>query len=145
MNKKVRILYILIVIIVLAIISLLIFTYMNMSDDVYKNDDIRNEDSEIWSYLKLEFYDKDDKLMDSPFNLEPFYLKFYDTKVDVCYNDGCHSTTYNKSGDTLIIDSTNFDYFSGIFSVSYKDDMMLLYDGNDGGNSILYYFSKPVG
>ena len=85
-------------------------------------------------------YDENDNMIEKPFNMENFYLDFHDKKVDVCY-DKCYTTTYTKDNNILTID--DFDYFSGKFEVSYKDNMMLLKTVAEGAY-IIYYFGKPI-
>ena len=39
----------------------------------------------------------------------------------------------------------NSDYFSGVFKVSYENDMMLLKEDSGEFSSTVYYFEKPLG
>lgn len=144
-TKILKIINILIMIIGISIILLAIFICINDSnknsnDNKNRNNSNKNEKITRWYYVDFEFYDVNGNMIEKPFNMENFYLDFHDKKVDVCY-DKCYTTTYTKDNNILTID--DFDYFSGKFEVSYKDNMMLLKTVAEGAY-IIYYFGKPI-
>lgn len=141
MKKKKAFLIILLVLgtLLLAFGIVLKFTSSNNknnSNNEYKKSGL----IERWYYVDFEFYDENDNMIEKPFNMENFYLDFYTKTVDVCY-DKCYTTTYTKDNNILTID--DFDYFSGKFEVSYKDNMMLLKTVSEGAY-IIYYFGEPI-
>lgn len=146
MDKRIKILRILVILIVISIALLLVFVYINKNNKDSNEDKNYNDFSEYeyikkWYYVTSEYYDENGKLMDKPFELEDFYLYFHTDTVDVCY-DECYTTSYIKHDNILTIGS--FDYFSGTFEVSYEYNTMVLKSVYDGKVRIVYYFGKPI-
>lgn len=145
MKKKNIFLIILLLIGILLLTSgiILVFTSINNNKNKNENNEYSESDTiKRWYYVDFEFYDENDNMIEKPFNMKDFYLDFHTDTVDVCYdNDECHTTTYTEDNSILTID--DFDYFSGKFEVSYKDNMILLKTINAGGY-IIYYFGKPI-
>lgn len=145
-NKRINILRIFVVLIIISIILLLTFVYLNRdkvndNDDGKKNNDFSEYDSiKRWYYVDVEFYDENGNMIEKPFDMENFYLDFHTDTVDVCY-DECYTTPYFRHDNILTIGS--FDYFSGTFEVSYETNMMLLKTVGEG-TYIIYYFGKPI-
>ncbi|MDY5992514.1 MAG: hypothetical protein SPJ06_00805 [Bacilli bacterium] len=141
MKKKKSFLIILLVLgtLILAFGFVLNFTSSNNKNNS-NNESKKSDLIEKWYYVDFEFYDENGNMLEKVFNMEDFYLDFYTKTVDVCY-DKCYTTTYTKDNNILTID--DFDYFSGKFEVSYKDNMMLLKTITEG-TYIIYYFGKPI-
>lgn len=145
MDRKIKVMYVFIIVIILLIVGFLWFVYSNkrnMNDDSNKNND--NNDV-TWVYMRHEIRDENGNQVDSSFNFDAFYLVFHKDTVDVCYNE-CYTTGYYVDGEYMTIDyfESSSSVFSGTYKVSYGDDTMMLYDGEDGSPSILYYFGKPI-
>lgn len=136
-DKKIKILYLCIVVILLVIIGFLTFVFIKKQDTKANN---KNYDT--WSYTKYETYDNNGNKIDIPYDMAPFTLTFRGDKVDVCY-EKCYTNNYTKNDDILTIN--NSDYFSGVFKVSYEDNMMLLKEDSGEFGSTIYYFEKPLG
>lgn len=137
MNKKIKVLYLCIFIILLVMIGLLIFVFVKKQGT--KLDD---KNYETWSYTNYETYDNNGNMIEISYDMAPFTLTFRDDKVDVCY-DKCYTNNYTKKDDILTIN--NSDYFSGAFKISYENDMMLLKEDSGEFGSTVYYFEKPLG
>lgn len=146
MKKKTGMLYIFIVILALLIISVVLVVTINKSNnniDNKSNNEENNTVIESWTYIKHEFHNGNGSIEESPFTLTPFTIMFREKTVDICYEE-CYTTNYTKKNNILTID--DFDYFSGVFEVSYEGDQMLLKEQyTDTDAYIMYYFQKPAG
>lgn len=144
MDRKIKVMYGFIIFIILLIVGLLLLVYSNKKN--INNDSTDDKDNDVtWVYMKHEIRDENGNYVDSSFNFDAFYLVFHEDTVDVCYND-CYTTKYYMDGEYITIDyfESSGSVFSGTYRITSSDDIMMLYDGEDGGYSILYYFGKPI-
>lgn len=133
MKKKIVFLYICIIIIILAIIGISVIVFTN-------NKETKEENIDIWNFIKYETYDGTGNKIDNPYTIKPFSLMFYKEKVEVCY-DKCYPNTYTKKDNTLTINDS--EYFSGKFTISYKDNTLILKNDAGEAGSLVYYFKTP--
>ena len=133
MKKKIVFLYTCAIIIILAIIGISVLVFIN-------NKETKEENVDIWNFIKYETYDGNGNKIDNPYTIKPFSLMFYKEKVDVCY-DKCYTNTYTKKDNILTLNDS--EYFSGKFTISYKDNTLILKNDAGEAGSLVYYFKTP--
>lgn len=149
MNKREKMLWLLLCIIILTIgIIIYIVWINNKKNDVNVNEHGNNNIEDIvyynkikgyrWQYLNSYFYDNNGSL---PAIFDAFNLEFAETKVKICFEDNCSITNYEIDKDILTIKSI----FAGTYVISFEGDYLFLEYTYENGSKIKFCFANPVG
>lgn len=144
MNRKEKILWIILVILILMILAVVFVVNLKNEKEDENKYYISKLENKLWICIDSDYYNAEDILIPEIANYyDVFKLEFSDTDVEICIENSCNISPYNIINDTIVIESIIGNKRS--FKISFENDYLFLKYVDENGNSQIFKFVIPVG
>lgn len=138
MNKKEKILILILTIVIAAITIFTIFVLINKKHD-------NNNIEEAYNQTKEEIIDITGNVMTVPSKNYSFTIKGKEIKFCFKKENECLTTTYAEKGNTVTLGDLKDESLSGTFKKTTTDSGLVLEKELSNGTKIKYYYIKRQG